>query len=64
MTGYGFHPQARDDLDEIWEFIRPENPAAADRVIAEIFAAIRAPRSISQSGPQTRRPHLAASALH
>jgi toxin ParE1/3/4 len=42
MTGYDFHPQARDDLDEIWEFIRLENPAAADRVIEEILAAIRA----------------------
>jgi plasmid stabilization system protein ParE len=42
MTGYDFHPQARDDLDEIWEFIRPKNPAAADRVIAEILAAVRA----------------------
>lgn len=41
MTGYDFHPQARDDLDEIWQFIRLENPAAADRVIAEILAGIR-----------------------
>ncbi len=24
MSGYDFHPQARLDLDEIWEFIRAE----------------------------------------
>ena len=36
-----FHPEARADLDEIWEFIRTDNVAAADRVIAEILTAIR-----------------------
>jgi plasmid stabilization system protein ParE len=41
MTGYDFHPEARFDLDEIWEFIRADNFDAADRVIAEILAAIR-----------------------
>ena len=40
MTGYDFHPEARFDLDEIWEFIRADNLDAADRVIAEILAAI------------------------
>lgn len=30
MTGYDFHPEARFDLDEIWEFIREDNLAAAD----------------------------------
>lgn len=42
MTGYDFHPEARADLDEIWEHIRAENLDAADRVIAEILPAIRA----------------------
>jgi plasmid stabilization system protein ParE len=42
MTGYDFHPEARFDLAEIWEFIRADNLDAADRVIAEILAAIRA----------------------
>ena len=41
MNGYDFHPEARFDLDEIWEFIRADNLDAADRTIAEIFAAIR-----------------------
>jgi plasmid stabilization system protein ParE len=42
MTAYDFHPEARADLDEIWEFIRAGNLDAADRVIAEILSAIRA----------------------
>jgi plasmid stabilization system protein ParE len=38
MTGYDFHPEARLDLDEIWEFIRSDNVDAADRVIADVLA--------------------------
>ena len=41
MTGYDFHPEARVDLDKIWEFIRADNLDAADRMIAEILSAIR-----------------------
>lgn len=40
MIRYAFHPEARVDLDEIWEFIRADNLDAADRVIAEILSAI------------------------
>jgi hypothetical protein len=29
MTGYDFHPEARFDLDDNWEFIREDNLAAA-----------------------------------
>jgi len=42
MTGYDFHPEARFDLAEIWEFIRADNLDTADRLISEILAAIRA----------------------
>lgn len=42
MTGYDFHPEARTDLDGIWDFIAEDNPAAADRVISDILDAIRA----------------------
>src|SRR5271165_6932384 len=42
MTGCDFHPEARLDLDEIWEFIRADNLTAADRTIVEILSAIRA----------------------
>jgi plasmid stabilization system protein ParE len=30
-VGYVFHPEARLDLDDIWEFIRADNPHAADK---------------------------------
>ena len=42
MTGYDFHPEARHDLDEIWEFIRIKDLAAADRVIGEVLARVHA----------------------
>ncbi len=32
MTGYDFHPEARFDLDEIWEFIATDSLDAADRI--------------------------------
>lgn len=41
MAGYALHPEALTDLDEIWEFIAGDNPAAADRVIEEIFTCLR-----------------------
>jgi plasmid stabilization system protein ParE len=40
MTGYDFHPEAALDLDEIWEFIAEANLDAADRVVADILAAL------------------------
>jgi plasmid stabilization system protein ParE len=40
MTGYDFHPEAALDLDEIWEFTADANLNAADRVIADILAAL------------------------
>jgi plasmid stabilization system protein ParE len=56
VTGYDFHPEARFDLIGIWEFIRTDNLDAADRVIAEIPAAIRALVPFPQAGH--RRPDL------
>ena len=56
MTGYDFHPEARFDLDEIWEFIRADNLDAADRVIAEILSAIRALVPFPHQGH--KRPEL------
>jgi plasmid stabilization system protein ParE len=56
MTGYDFHPEARFDLDEIWQFIRADNLDAADRVIAEILAAIRALVPFPNAGH--KRPDL------
>lgn len=40
MTGYDFHPEARADLNEIWEYIRADSLAAADRMVEEVLAAI------------------------
>ena len=42
MTRYQFHPEALIDLDEIWDFIAADNLDAADKVIAEILAAMDA----------------------
>jgi len=61
MTGYAFHPEARFDLDEIWEFIRADNLAAADRLIAEILAAIAALAPFPSRGH--RRPDLTSRPL-
>jgi plasmid stabilization system protein ParE len=52
MIRYAFHPEARADLDEIWEFIRADNLDAADRVIAEILSAVSG-AVFPKSRPQT-----------
>jgi plasmid stabilization system protein ParE len=56
MTGYDFHPQARFDLDEIWDIVRADNLDAADRMITEILSAIRALVPFPNQGH--RRPDL------
>jgi plasmid stabilization system protein ParE len=61
MTGYALHPEARVDLDEIWEFIRADNIDAADRMIAEILSAIRALVAFPHRGH--RRPDLTSRPL-
>ena len=40
MKGIEFHPEARRDLDEIWEYIRNDSVDAADRVIAQVLARV------------------------
>jgi len=42
MTDFAFHPEAFTDLADIWDFIAEDNIDAADRVIADIFDAVRA----------------------
>jgi plasmid stabilization system protein ParE len=61
MIEYAFHPEARLDLDEIWEFIRADNLDAADRVIAEILAAIRGLVAFPDQGH--KRPDLTSRPL-
>ena len=40
-SGFGLHPEAYLDLEEIRSYIAQENADAADRVMSEIFDAIR-----------------------
>jgi len=61
MTGYDFHPEARADLEEIWEFIRADNLDAADCIIAEILSSIRALVPFPWQGH--RRPDLTSRPL-
>jgi len=42
MSGFVLHPDALTDLTEIWEYIAADNLGAADRVVEEIYQAIRA----------------------
>jgi toxin ParE1/3/4 len=41
MSGFVLHPEARKDLDEIWEYGAADNLDAADRVLEEIYEAIQ-----------------------
>jgi len=41
MSGFVLHPDVFADLDEIWEFIAADNLGAADRVLEDIYGAIR-----------------------
>ncbi|HEV3278370.1 MAG TPA: type II toxin-antitoxin system RelE/ParE family toxin [Terriglobia bacterium] len=61
MTGYDFHPEARADLDEIWEYIRADSLDAADRVIADILSALDALVPFPNQGH--RRPDLTSRPL-
>ena len=56
MTGYAFHPEALVDLDEIWHFIAEDSVDTANRVIGDIFAAIKAVLPFPHQGH--RRPDL------
>jgi toxin ParE1/3/4 len=40
VIGYGFHPEAEIDLNDIWEYIAADNLDAADKVREEIRDAI------------------------
>lgn len=53
---YEFHPEASIDLEDIWEFIANENPAAANRVVADIPDRIEKLVSFPHQGH--RRPDL------
>ena len=50
MSGFVLHPEAYTDLDEIWEYIAADNLDAADRVIEEIYRAIKSIVSFPRRG--------------
>ena len=41
MSHFFLHPEALEDLEEIWEFIAADNLIAADRFVEEIYEAIQ-----------------------
>ena len=61
MRGYDFHPEALIDLDEIREYIAEDNPAAADRMIDELEAALETLVSFPLRGH--KRPDLTSRPL-
>jgi plasmid stabilization system protein ParE len=62
MTGgYAFHPEAKIDLDAVWEYIAEDNPEAADRIIDAIEATIQALVPFPHQGH--RRPDLTSRPL-
>ena len=52
MSGFIFHPDALNDLDEVWNFIALDNVAAADRIVQEINDAIRHLLLLPSNGSQ------------
>lgn len=50
MSGFVLHPDAYQDLDELWEYIAADNPEAADRILDEIYTAIQTLVSFPQVG--------------
>ena len=61
MSGHALHPEAYGDLDDIRGYIAQHDPDAADRVITEIFDAIRALAPFPYKGH--RRPDLTSRPL-
>ena len=41
MSQFVLHPEALEDIEEIWEFIAADNLIAADRFVEEIYKAIQ-----------------------
>lgn len=39
-SSFALHPEAFQDIDDIWEFIAKDSPDTADRVVDDIFAAL------------------------
>jgi plasmid stabilization system protein ParE len=61
MNGYAFHPEARNDTEEIWEFVRLDNLDAADKLVEDILAAVAG--VVRFPGQGHRRPDLTSRPL-
>ncbi|NUN02365.1 MAG: type II toxin-antitoxin system RelE/ParE family toxin [Bryobacteraceae bacterium] len=61
MTTYELHPDAKTDLDEIWEYIAADSIDAADRVIQDILQNFRNLAAFPHRGH--RRPDLTSRPL-
>jgi len=61
MIAYDLHPQARLDLDDIWEFIAEDSLDAADKVIADILASTD--RLVTFPNQGHKRPDLTSRPL-
>ena len=60
-SGYALHLEAYADLDDIRYYLAEENPDAADRVMSEIFDALRGLVPFPHQGH--RRPDLTSRPL-
>ena len=59
--GFTLHPEAYADLDDVRSYIAHDSPDAADRVITEIYHAVRALVPFPRRGH--RRPDLTSRPL-
>jgi toxin ParE1/3/4 len=61
VTGYGFHPEASVDIDDIWEYIAAHNIDAANRVVEDVLDTID--RLVASPHQGYRRPKLTSRPL-
>jgi plasmid stabilization system protein ParE len=61
LIGYGFHPEASVDVDEIWEFIAADSLDAADKLMQDILDAVDVLVAFPHQG--YRRPNLTSRPL-
>jgi plasmid stabilization system protein ParE len=61
MSGYALHPEAFTDIDELAAYIGRDSPAAAQRVVDEIYSAIQGLVPFPHQGH--RRPDLTSRQL-
>src|SRR5690348_6569249 len=61
MIGYELHPEARADLDEIWDYIAAESVSASARVIEEFLQQFKSLAPFPHRGH--RRPDLTSRPL-